>query len=110
MGSPLKDRPFRQKRPKRKVEEDPDILDRTKGLVPVPEGSPEFKEGFRECLEMFALHRPNKRGVRRILEDHSITLEEACMRAMTRENVARYEGYRAAMKELEKRKLMKPAK
>jgi len=107
VGNPHRDRPLRTKQPKRKVEEDLFVLDTTKGLVPVPEGSAAFKEGFRECVELFALHRPNKRGVRRILEDYSITLEDACMRAMTRENVARYEGYRAAMKELKARKLVK---
>ncbi len=100
MGNPHRDRPLREKQPKRKVEEDADILEKTKALFPVPPGSPEFRDGYRECIELYAINRPRKRGVKRILDGHRLILEEACMRAMTRENVARYEGFRQAMKAL----------
>lgn len=107
MGNPSRDRPYHAKRPKRLVEEEAEAIERTKALLSVPAGQPAFRDGFRECVELFALHRPNRRGVARILDDHRIILEDACMAAMTRENVARYEGFRQALKELRARKLLR---
>ena len=49
----------------------------------------------------YALHAPNKRGVARVLDDNRIELEEACQRSsMARDDLARYEGYRQALKDL----------
>lgn len=96
----MRERPLKTRGPRPKVEEDAEARVRTKAQFRVPVGAPEFQEGFRECVELFALHRPNKKGVARILGEHCVLLEEACLRAMTRENVARYEGFRQALKEL----------
>jgi hypothetical protein len=103
----MPERPLRTRGPRPKVEEDAEARERTRSLFRVPDGAPEFREGFRECLEMYALHRPNRRGVARVLEEHCILLEEACMRAMTRENLARYEGFRQALKELRQARQLK---
>jgi hypothetical protein len=78
---------------------------RTAAAFPVPDGSPAFKAGYRECLEMFALHAPDRRGVGRILDAHCVHLEEECLRtSMARDAVAQYEGYRQAMKDLRRLK------
>ncbi len=103
----MRERPLRTRQPRKKVEEDAERREGTKAAFPVPGGPGEFKEGYRECLELYAIHKPNRRGVSRILDDHCVLLEEACMRAMTRENVARYEGFRACLKELRRLKMMK---
>ncbi len=103
----MRERPLRTRGPKPKVEESAEARERTKSQFRVPDGAPEFKEGFRECVELYALHRPNKRGVGRILEEHCVILEEACMRAMTRENLARYEGFRQALKGLRQARQIK---
>ncbi len=103
----MRERPLRTKQPRKKVEEDVETVRRVASSLPIPEGSPEFKSGFRECAELYAVHRPNTRGVARIMDGHRIILEEACLRAMTRENVARYEGFRACLKELRRVKMIK---
>jgi len=107
LGSPLRDRPLRTRKERPKVEEDDARRAATKAAFPIPNGPAEFKEGYRECLEMFSIHSPNKRAVSKILDEHCVTLEDACMRSMTRENVARYEGYRACLKELRRIKKIK---
>ena len=100
----MRERPLRERKPPKKLELDSTLRQATAQQIPVPEGPLEFKEGYRECLEMFALHAPNKRQVGRILDEHCITLENACMTSPSRENYARYEGYRQAMKDLKKEK------
>jgi hypothetical protein len=103
----MRDLPLHERKPKRRLEEDPATRDRVTQSLPAPAGEAAFRDGWRECAEMFALHAPNKRGVRRILDEHCITLEQECMRLATRENYARYEGFRAAMKELRRVKRIK---
>ncbi len=107
MGSPYRDRPLREKKGPRKVEEDASVRAESRTLLDVPEGAPEFKDGYRECLELFSTHRPNRRGVNRILDEHAVFLEEACVRDPSRVNYARWEGYRACLKELRRVKLVK---
>jgi hypothetical protein len=98
----MRERPLREKRPKKTLELDPTLRQQTAGTFSAPEGPSEFKEGYRECIDMFALHAPNKRQVGRILDEYCITLENACISNPSRENYARYEGYRQAMKDLRK--------
>jgi hypothetical protein len=92
------------RKPKKLIEEDEGARKELIQSLPLPEGSSEFKAGYRECMSMFALHSPNKRQVGRILDEYCITLEDTCMRDMSRENVATYEGYRQALKELRRTK------
>ena len=72
-----------------------------KGLE-APAGAPlAFREGYRECVVLYALHAPTKRGVARILDEHCVLLEQACLASeMNRDDVARYEGFRQAIKDL----------
>jgi len=98
-----RDIPYRERKPKKKLEIDENSRATTLTRFPVPDGASAFKEGYRECVEMYALHSPDKRNVMRILDTHCITLEQACMRAnMARESLAQYEGYRQAMKDIAK--------
>jgi hypothetical protein len=99
----MRELPLRTKKPKQNVEEDEAARARTVSSFPLPGGGAQFRDGYRECVELFALHRPNRRGVLRILDSHCVILEEACIRAMTRENVARYEGFRQALKDVRRR-------
>jgi hypothetical protein len=103
----MRERPLREKKPKKRIEIDPALRQATAQQFIVPEGPLEFKEGYRECLDMFALHAPNKRQVGRILDEHCVTLENACITGPSRENYARYEGYRQAMKDLRKERRIK---
>jgi hypothetical protein len=91
-------------REKKKIEEDAVLRSQQSATFPIPPGTLEFKEGYRECINMYTLHAPNKRQVGRILDEYCITLEDACMRNMSRENVATYEGYRQAIKDLRRAK------
>jgi len=100
MGSPLRDRPLRTKKPKKSVEEDEALRAATIAQFLIPDGPPDFKRGYRECLELYAIHAPNRRGVARILDEHCVLFEEECLRSPTRENYAAWEGFRAAIKEL----------
>ena len=100
----MRERPLREKKPKKTLELDASMRQQTANTFSPPEGPLEFKEGYRECIDMFALHAPNKRQVGRILDEHCITLENSCMTAPSRENYARYEGYRQAMKDLKREK------
>ena len=101
----MRERPLREKKPKKRIEEDAALRDQTLASFAVPDGSPGFKDGYRECLRMYALHAPNKRGVRKILDDYCITLEQECLRQnMAREPLAQYEGYRQAIKDLRRMK------
>lgn len=103
-----RDLPMRERKARKRIEEDPAARASIAASFPIPAGTPEFKTGYRECLEMFALHAPNKRQVARILDEHCITLEEECLRSnMARDKVAQYEGYRQAMKDLKASKRMK---
>ena len=101
----MRERPFREKL--KRIEEDSAVRERTVAQFSIPEGSHEFKEGYRECMSMYALHAPNKRGVAKILDGYCITLEDQCLRSMTREHVAQYEGYRQAIKDLRRAKKMR---
>jgi len=103
----MRERPFYDKKPKKKLEEDPSVRDQTAAAFTIPPGEPAFRDGYREALIMFALHAPNKRQVGRILDEYCLTLENACMTRPTRENYAQYEGYRQAMKDLRATKRMK---
>lgn len=104
----MRETPYRERKPKKRIEEDAALRNQTAAAIPVPDGAPAFKEGYRECLGMYALHAPNKRGVARILDEHCITLENECLREqMSRETLARYEGYRQAMKDLRRMKRIK---
>ena len=99
---------MRERKARKRIEEDPAARASMVSVLPIPSGTPEFKAGYRECLEMFALHAPNKRRLAQILDEHCITLEEACIRSnMARGDVAQYEGYRQAMKDLKTSKRMK---
>lgn len=100
----MRERPLREKKPKKMIEADPGLRAQLAQQFTVPDGAPEFKAGYRECISMFVLHAPNKRQVGRILDEYCITLEEACMREMSRENIAAYEGYRQAIKDLRRMK------
>lgn len=104
----MRERPLRTRR-MLKVEEDESRRAATRAQFPIPDGPQEFKAGYRECLDLFSIHCPNRRGVTRILDEHCVILEEECLRSMTRENVARYEGYRACLKELRRLKRIKVA-
>jgi hypothetical protein len=104
----MRDIPMRDRKPKKRIEADSDARTSVASQFSVPNGEPAFKDGYRECISMFALHAPNKRGVARILDEHCITLEQECLRTnMAREAVAQYEGYRQAMKDLKRMKKMK---
>ena len=103
----MRERPLRERKPKKRIEEDASLRTQVEAQFPVPQAEPAFQEGYRECISMFALHAPNKRSVGRILDEHCVVLENACMRCPTRENYAAYEGFRAAMKELKRAKRMK---
>ncbi len=98
------ERPLRERPPKKSIEEDPAARAATLAQHPVPEGAPEFKEGYRECLSLYALYAPDRRNAGRELDRHCVLLEDVCVARMTRENVARYEGYRQALKDLRKAK------
>lgn len=107
-GHMTRDIPYRERKPKKRLEQDESLRQAAIVGIPVPDGVPAFKTGYRECLDMFALHAPNKRGVARILDVHCITLEQECLRTnMARDAVAQYEGYRQAMKDLIRMKKMK---
>jgi hypothetical protein len=93
--------PHHTKQPRKKIESDPERQAKTISAHPAPKGEAAFQEGWRECIEMYALHRPNKRGVMRILDEHCVILEDACIARPTRQQYARYEGFRAAMKGLQ---------
>lgn len=96
----MRERPLRERKPRKRIEEDAAVRAKTAALFPAPEGTAEFKEGYRECIELYALHAPD-RAAGRILDEHRVTLEDACLRAnMARTELARYEGYRQAMKDL----------
>jgi hypothetical protein len=103
----MRERPLRERRPRKKLEDDPLARQQTAAQFTPPEGPREFKDGYRECMDMFALHAPNKRQVGRILDEYCITLENACITRPSRENYALYEGYRQAMKDLRKEKRIK---
>jgi hypothetical protein len=96
----MRERPLRERKPKKKIEEDASLREQMLQSFPIPAGEAAFRDGYRECLSMFALHAPNKRQVGRILDEHCITLENACVTNPTRENYAAYEGYRQALKDL----------
>ena len=96
----MRERPFYDKKPKKRIEDDAAIRDQTSAAFAIPPGEPAFREGYREALSMFALHAPNKRQVGKLLDDHCMTLENACLTHPTREHYAQYEGYRQAMKDL----------
>lgn len=100
----MRERPLRERKPKKRIEEDVSVRSQLEQQFPAPAGERQFQEGYRECISMFALHAPNKRAVGKILDEYCITLENACLRTPTRENYAAYEGYRAAMKDLRKAK------
>ena len=96
----------REKKERKIIEQDPLLREQTVARFALPEGTKEFRQGYMECIQMYALHMPNKRQVARILDEYCITLEQECLRSMVRENVAQYEGYRQAMKELRRMKLI----
>jgi hypothetical protein len=98
----MRERPYRERKPKKRIEEDAALRDKIEKQFPAPVAESAFQEGYRECISMFALHAPNKRFVAKILDEHCVVLENACLRSPTRENYAAYEGFRAAMKELRK--------
>jgi hypothetical protein len=98
----VRERPLRERKPKKTLELDPGLRQQAAAVFPPPTGAIEFKEGYIECIDLFALHSPNKRQVGRILDEHCITLENACIASPTKENYARYGGYRQAMKDLER--------
>ena len=97
-----RDIPLRERKPKKSVEDDPSKRAITEAQFPPPsDAMPDFKEGYRECILMYALHAPDKRGVGRTLDNHRILLEDACIRShMARKELARYEGFRQALKDL----------
>jgi hypothetical protein len=103
----MREIPFREKKVKKKVEDNSEIRKSTSDTFPIPVGETAFREGYKEAIDMFALHAPNKRSVGRILDEHCILLENDCLRNPSRENYARYEGYRAAVKELKRVKKIK---
>jgi hypothetical protein len=103
----MRERPYYDRKPKKKLEEDASTRAATVEGFSVPPGEPAFRDGYREALQMFALHAPNKRQVSKILDEHCITLENACVTTPRRENYAQYEGYRQAMKDLRAAKRMK---
>ena len=104
----MRDIPMREKKVRKRIESDEVLRASTANGFPAPDGSPEFKQGYRECIEMFSMHAPNKRGVGKILEDHCITLEDECIRThMARPALAQYEGYRQALKDLKARKKLR---
>ena len=101
----MRERPLREKKPRKRIEDDAVLREATMRAFPVPSAAKEFQEGYRECIAMFALHAPNRHGVARLLDEHCITLEDACLRTgMVRDDVARYEGFRQAVKDLRKAK------
>jgi hypothetical protein len=103
----MRDIPLRERKPKKRLEDNSEIRSSTTNQFPIPQGEPSFRDGYRECVEMFSLHAPNKRFVGKILDEHCVLLEDACVRSPSRENYARYEGYRQAVKDLRKAKRMK---
>ena len=98
----MREIPFRQRPQRKPIEEDPSARERTIAAFSPPAGAPlAFREGYRECVVLYALHAPNKRGVARILDEHCVLLEQACLASeMNRDDVARYEGFRQAIKDL----------
>lgn len=97
--------PLHERRPKKKLEQDETARTKTIASFIVPTGSLAFKEGYRECLQMYALHAPNKHRVTRILNEHCMNLENECLRTnMKRDRIAQYEGYRQAIKDLHRMK------
>lgn len=98
----MRERPLREKKPKKVLEADPAVRQEIIQSFPVPAGEPAFRNGYRECIEMFALHAPNKRQVGRILDEYCVNLENVCIASPSRENYAIYEGYRQAMKDLKR--------
>jgi hypothetical protein len=99
-----RDIPLRTRRPKKTLELDTATRASTVAGIPVPEGSSTFKEGFRECLDLYALHKPDKRRVRWKLEQHAVLLSTVT----TREAADHYAGFRQGLKELERAKRIKP--
>ena len=100
--------PLREKKPRKFIEKDVDARTVVASEFVIPNGILEFKSGYRECIDMYTLHAPNKKYVGKILDDYCITLENACIRAnMSRESLAQYEGYRQAIKDLKRLKKIK---
>jgi hypothetical protein len=97
-----RDIPLRERKQKKSVEDDPAKRAITEiQFSPPSDALSDFKDGYRECIQMYALHAPDKRGVGRTLDNHRILLEDACIRShMARRDLARYEGFRQAMKDL----------
>ncbi len=97
-----RDIPLRERKPKKRIEEDETRRGITLARFPPPAtATAQFREGYRECIGLYALHVPDKRGVGRILQENMVLLEEECLRdRMSRDALARYEGYRQAMKDL----------
>jgi len=91
----------------KKLEMDAVVIEQTILLFPAPTSSKNFQEGWRECIRLYALHKPNRRALARLLDEHCVLLENECIRSPTRENYAIYEGFRAAIKELVKQKALK---
>jgi hypothetical protein len=89
-----------------RIQEDPATRAKTIELYPAPAGEAAFQDGYRECIELFALHMPNRRAGR-ILDEYCITLEQACIANPSRKNYAAYEGFRQAIKDLKKHKKIK---
>lgn len=103
-----RDIPLRERKPKKRLEEDPSRRAIIEAQLPPPAGTPEFKEGYRECIALYALHAPDKRGVAKKLDDNLVLLEQECIRAhMARDATARYEGYRQALKDLRAQKRLR---
>ncbi len=97
--------PLRERKPRKFIEQDVAARNDSASQFVIPNGVPEFKSGYRECINMYTLHSPNKKYVGKILDDYCITLENACIRAnMSRESIAQYEGYRQAIKDLKRLK------
>ncbi len=100
-----RDIPMRTRIPKKKIEQDHHIRTDVVAAIRIPDGTPAFKEGYLECIQLYALHAPNKRQVGRILDEYCIILEEECLRSnLVRDSMSRYEGYRQAIKDLKKLK------
>jgi hypothetical protein len=99
--------PLRERKPKKKIEDDEAARVQLEAAFPAPSGDPAFQDGYRECISMFAINAPNKKGVGRLLDEHCMNLENACMSNPTRANYAAYEGYRQAIKDLKKAKRMR---
>ena len=96
-----RDVPLRERKLKKRIEDDPSRRAIVEAEFPAPAGTPEFTDGYRECIRLYALHAPDKRGVAKKLDDNLLLLEQECLRAgMNRGALARYEGYRQAMKDL----------